>query len=134
MSGDDGEKEEEEEGVGDGSREADVSGGRESGDGEDVKGEEGDVGGGDEVGVVGSATSPPADEVGVVTSAPSPLLPDDEVGVVTSVMSPPDSRLMSASQPPLEDILEEEGEKEEESIDREELISNCRVSSLPGHS
>lgn len=59
----------------------------------------------------------------------------EEVGVVTTVMSPPDSRLVSASKPsPLENITEEEEEEEreeEEPVDREELISACRVSGTP---
>lgn len=63
----------------------------------------------------------------------------DEVGV--AVTPSPDSRLVSASKmaihpSPLENITEEdEGEKEEEDpVNREELLTSCRVSRVLIHS
>ena len=106
---------------------------------EKTAGDGGDEGDGKNGGEDGERDETPAEEtaetcevsVGVARDEEEGVVKEEEVGVAPPVVESADSNIGTTSRAPLDNIIEEEEEEEEEHVDRDELITDCRVSLTP---
>ena len=84
-----------------------------------------------EVGVAKEVEEGVAKEKSIAEEQEVGLAKEVEEGVAPSEVDVADSNVVTTSRLPLENIVEEEEEEEEEEkVDKDELITNCRVSKL----